>query len=151
MSSSTNTLASLIAALEQASVAANAAPEVASSEAEDLNESLILVPRTAQFWAKELRDLARCRAIVDRHYNRMIDSYINTISDKVDCTVAKSRITPDFLETIMNLSYSATIDFINAFEERLKKFGHDLPDSLAAYRIDIGLGDDDSEDDEAND
>ena len=150
MSSSTNTLAALIAALEQAAVDPAPAPEVASSDAEDLNESLLRIPRTPQFWAKELRDLARCRAIVDRHDDKMVDAYINTISNKVDCTVSKSRITPDFLETIMNLSYSATIDFINAFEERLKKFGHDLPDALATYRIEIGLGDDDSEDHEDN-
>lgn len=133
------TLADIIKAL---STAATGQQETAAdSAAEDLHDSLIRIPRSPQFWIKELKDLARCRAIVDASFEAMIAEHVDSIDSKVECVIAKNRITTAFLESILNLSYSATIDFIDAFEQRLRKFGHDLPDSLAVYRIQIGLGD----------
>jgi hypothetical protein len=135
MSKSTNTLGSIISVLEKAAQTVETA-----NAAEDLKDSLILIPRTPQFWAQELRDLARCRRLVDQHYDKAVMDHISHISSKVDCLLAKSRITVPFLEDVLGLSYSATVDFIGELERKLKTFGHDLPDSLVVFRAEIGLG-----------
>ena len=118
--------------------AASASPAVAETAA-TFDEQLVLIPRSAAFWSMELRDLARCRELLRPRLTEMLKMRVETITSQMAAADSVRVMTVDFLDEILSLPNSFTVEFIDAWEQRLKKFKYVLPHEIVVYRDSLGL------------
>lgn len=133
---------SAVAAIHAANKSKPSSTEVAAAISENdqaLADAIFSVDRPPGFFVMELRDLDRCRRLLDEaNYDRLVRDLLDCIRDADLGVQMSERLTPDVLDT-MPLSHAGLRRFIDEFEVRLQAVKLELSPTVADYRQAIDM------------